>query len=212
MCIERHSLQSLPSSPRAADRIRRRRSPSSIDWSQRDRFEGLLAGDARRREREPGVAGLLARRVSSAATDHSIHPANGCELQRHFLWRVMDQSLPGIRDHERYARRANHRTLVGCRVPRLDQDVARLQRRDDARAKRRDRLGTHVDFLPKERVLRHSDVETKRKRPVANATGLLAVINPGSDLLSHAVSHAVPSAVESLTSVFGMGTGVTPLL
>jgi cell pole-organizing protein PopZ len=34
---------------------------------------------------------------------------------------------------------------------------------------------------------------------------------PGSDLLSHAVSHAVPSAVESLTSVFGMGTGVTPL-
>jgi hypothetical protein len=36
--------------------------------------------------------------------------------------------------------------------------------------------------------------------------------NPGSDLLSHAVSHAVPSAVESLTSVFGMGTGVTSLL
>jgi hypothetical protein len=35
---------------------------------------------------------------------------------------------------------------------------------------------------------------------------------PGSDLLSHAVSHAVPSAVEGLTSVFGMGTGVTPLL
>jgi hypothetical protein len=36
--------------------------------------------------------------------------------------------------------------------------------------------------------------------------------NPGSDLLSHAVTHAVPSAVEGLTSVFGMGTGVTPLL
>ena len=35
---------------------------------------------------------------------------------------------------------------------------------------------------------------------------------PGSDLLSHAVSHAVPSAVEGLTSVFGMGTGGTPLL
>ena len=33
--------------------------------------------------------------------------------------------------------------------------------------------------------------------------------NPGSDLLSHAVTHAMPSAVESLTSVFGMGTGVT---
>ena len=35
---------------------------------------------------------------------------------------------------------------------------------------------------------------------------------PGSDLLSHAVTHAVPSAVEGLTSVFGMGTGVTLLL
>jgi hypothetical protein len=34
----------------------------------------------------------------------------------------------------------------------------------------------------------------------------------GSDLLSHGVSPAVPSAVEGLTAVFGMGTGVTPLL
>ena len=32
---------------------------------------------------------------------------------------------------------------------------------------------------------------------------------PGSDLLSHTVTHAVPSAVAGLTSVFGMGTGVT---
>ncbi len=34
----------------------------------------------------------------------------------------------------------------------------------------------------------------------------------GGVLLSHAVSHAVPSALKSLTSVFGMGTGVTSLL
>jgi hypothetical protein len=33
--------------------------------------------------------------------------------------------------------------------------------------------------------------------------------NPGSDLLSHTPTHAVPSAVAGLTSVFGMGTGVT---
>ena len=32
----------------------------------------------------------------------------------------------------------------------------------------------------------------------------------GSDLLSRAVSREVPSALEGLTSVFGMGTGVTP--
>ena len=34
----------------------------------------------------------------------------------------------------------------------------------------------------------------------------------GSDLLSHTVSHAVPSALRSLTSVFGMGTGGTSSL
>src|SRR5207247_8561668 len=33
--------------------------------------------------------------------------------------------------------------------------------------------------------------------------------NPGVFLLSHAVARAVPSAPRGLTSVFGMGTGVT---
>ncbi len=35
-------------------------------------------------------------------------------------------------------------------------------------------------------------------------------INPGDDRLSHAVTRAVPWALEGLTTVFGMGTGVTP--
>ena len=35
---------------------------------------------------------------------------------------------------------------------------------------------------------------------------------PGDDLLSHPVTQAVPSALRGLTSVFGMGTGVTPSL
>ena len=34
--------------------------------------------------------------------------------------------------------------------------------------------------------------------------------NPGGDLLSHRVSPAVPSALEGLTSEFGMGSGVAP--
>ncbi len=34
----------------------------------------------------------------------------------------------------------------------------------------------------------------------------------GGDLLSHTVASAVPSALKDLTSVFGMGTGVTPSL
>ncbi len=35
---------------------------------------------------------------------------------------------------------------------------------------------------------------------------------PGNDLLSHLVPQAVPSALKGFTSVFGMGTGVSPLL
>ena len=34
----------------------------------------------------------------------------------------------------------------------------------------------------------------------------------GNVLLSRTVSHAVPSALEGLTSEFGMGSGMTPLL
>ena len=36
--------------------------------------------------------------------------------------------------------------------------------------------------------------------------------NFGGVLLSHAVTHAVPSALKSLTAVFGMGTGVSSSL
>ena len=35
-------------------------------------------------------------------------------------------------------------------------------------------------------------------------------VNSGSRLLCHIVSNAVPSAVQVLTVVFGMGTGVSP--
>ena len=37
----------------------------------------------------------------------------------------------------------------------------------------------------------------------------LAFFNSGDDLLSQAASHQVSSALQSLTTVFGMGTGVT---
>ena len=39
-----------------------------------------------------------------------------------------------------------------------------------------------------------------------------ALKNPGNVLLSHKVTLAVPSALEDLTAVFGMGTGVAPPL
>jgi hypothetical protein len=38
---------------------------------------------------------------------------------------------------------------------------------------------------------------------------LFALKDLGGVLLSHVVPHAVPSALKSLTSVFGMGTGVS---
>ena len=54
-----------------------------------------------------------------------------------------------------------------------------------------------------------SDQSRTTKKSPSKIEGLK--INSGGVLLSHAVSHAVPSALKSLTSVFGMGTGVTSL-
>ena len=42
--------------------------------------------------------------------------------------------------------------------------------------------------------------------------GQVPIKKAGSVLLSHTVTHAVPSAMKGLTSVFGMGTGGTPSL
>ena len=44
---------------------------------------------------------------------------------------------------------------------------------------------------------------------ISNLRFEISVNNPGGFLLSHAVARAVPSAPRGLTSVFGMGTGVT---
>jgi hypothetical protein len=50
------------------------------------------------------------------------------------------------------------------------------------------------------------------KSKPANRSSRALKDTAGSDLLSHTVSHAVPSAESGLTSVFGMGTGVTLIL
>ena len=53
-------------------------------------------------------------------------------------------------------------------------------------------------------------LDMKKPVPLVRRTGsvgLWAYINSGSDLFSRAVAHQVSSALESLTSVFGMGTG-----
>ncbi len=54
----------------------------------------------------------------------------------------------------------------------------------------------------------------KEKAPTPEGIGASRGMrkNPGNVLLSHQVTLAVPSALEGLTAVFGMGTGVTPPL
>ena len=52
----------------------------------------------------------------------------------------------------------------------------------------------------------------KRKSPSSKVRRRAQKENSGSVLLSHTVTHVVPSALEGLTSVFGMGTGVAPPL
>ena len=51
--------------------------------------------------------------------------------------------------------------------------------------------------------------EQKYESPLNICSAGLRLNNPGDFLLSHTVSRAVPSAPAGLTSVFGMGTGVT---
>ncbi len=48
----------------------------------------------------------------------------------------------------------------------------------------------------------------KRETPARSDPDGRFIEQAGGDVLSHAVSHAVPSALRGLTSVFGMGTGV----
>ena len=53
---------------------------------------------------------------------------------------------------------------------------------------------------------------TLRLTAECSAIELLRNMESGGDLLSRTVTSQVPSALKGLTSVFGMGTGVTPSL
>ena len=53
-------------------------------------------------------------------------------------------------------------------------------------------------------------LERKQKRPKQFVAASAFCFYPGGDLRSHTVARAVSSALRGLTSVFGMGTGVSP--
>jgi hypothetical protein len=71
-------------------------------------------------------------------------------------------------------------------------------------------MGTAVtlSLLPPRAMTGSLHYPGKKKGPIRIRTGPYK-IKFGGDLLSHTVTHAVPSALRGLTSVFGMGTGVT---
>jgi hypothetical protein len=61
--------------------------------------------------------------------------------------------------------------------------------------------------MPLKEMSLENKLRQKKKRPRFHEA--LFIIS-GDDLLSHTVARAVQSALEGLTSVFEMGTGVTP--
>ena len=68
---------------------------------------------------------------------------------------------------------------------------------------------TFFNFCQTRNIFKDDTGPGKSERPRATSREAFQ-INPGDDLLSHPVAQAVSSALEGLTSVFEMGTGVTP--
>ena len=52
-------------------------------------------------------------------------------------------------------------------------------------------------------------IAPQKEKPADFSAGFFKLI-PGNDLLSRTVTSTVPLALRGLTSVFGMGTGVSP--
>src|SRR5690606_253937 len=65
---------------------------------------------------------------------------------------------------------------------------------------------------PKFAAKQQKGVSGMQKKSTAPDNGAVLKNFPGTDLLSRPVARAVPSALEGLTAVFGMGTGVSPPL
>ena len=125
---------------------------------------------------------------------------------------------PWASDPERTATRlANVPSPMRARAAGDSQAARSHQREPTEQHADRDECHHEVDDLRmKSSEARHEigtpkghQSKAKKKSPTHLSVGLLLRYIPGSDLLSHAPAHAVPSAVAGLTSVFGMGTGVT---
>ena len=68
--------------------------------------------------------------------------------------------------------------------------------------------GDPPERTPHVEAVRRRDPENDEERQPCGAA-LFVQMNPGDVLLSQGITPQVPSALRGLTSVFGMGTGVT---
>src|SRR5207247_10817404 len=69
-----------------------------------------------------------------------------------------------------------------------------------------------IGHAPRSRSSMSASMAGKEKRPLALARSKSFSKNPGPDLFSQGPTSRVSSALVGLTTVFGMGTGVTPPL
>ena len=103
---------------------------------------------------------------------------------------------PSTEGFEHHTRKPHGRYVNGC-IQRLEGTSLTSSATAESRIRNSSKL---IDLL-----------QTKKPDPLFQEDRALNNI-PGGVLLSHKVALAVPSALEGLTSVFGMGTGVTPPL
>ena len=73
------------------------------------------------------------------------------------------------------------------------------------------RFLSSVPYRERERERERVNCGQQKGLPVKGSP-FCYIYNTGDDLLSHTASGAVSSALKVFTSVFGMGTGVTPSL
>src|SRR5579862_773250 len=122
------------------------------------------------------------------------------------IHRVMHVSEPLLGTLDDMKRRQNRDTWIHLRTPGLRQGSLACEKD----------VKPLLASLPRMTIsqaanCKSRDDQNKNGPPRSLATGRFENY-PGSDLRSHTVTRAVSSAQRGLTSVFGMGTGVTPAI
>ena len=129
-----------------------------------------------------------------------------------------DAQLPLLVERELRGWRDRPAPMVPGRVDAPPGAIERLEQRADVRdgraalpprsPRRRTGRGRGDGGRIGTGLSHHAEDTAQRPGDRARRTGVLKCNNPGDDLFSRKAALSVSSALESLTSVFGMGTGV----